>query len=244
MSKSAIRPLAIMVPIATALVSVPSAAATKSFLIGNFDELTVDGDIAVVIDNDKAPSAKATGDQAMLDALRFESSGGRLRIRLQQYEAQPRKANAGAPLLINIGARGLIRIGASGSASIKVNQMRAGSGTATLRLTGPGSISVDKLESDRVNVLLSGSGGISIGSGKARIGQFSLSGPGSIAAKGLALQQADVNQRGSSKTELTVSDRVDISNLGAGEINISGKATCFIRQSGQARITCAKTEQK
>jgi hypothetical protein len=244
MLKTAMRPAAILVPIAAALVSAPSAAATKTFLIGSFEELVVDGDIAVVVDNAKAPSAKATGDQATLDAIRFESTGRQLRVRIQQYEAQPRKANGREPLLINIGGRGIIRITANGSASVKVSELDAGGGTAALRLSGPGSISVDRLESDRVNVSLSGSGGISIGGGKARIGQFSLSGPGSIAAAGLALQQADVTQRGSSNTQLTVSDRVNITNAGAGEISISGKATCFLRRQGQARITCAKTEQK
>jgi hypothetical protein len=244
MSKTAFRPAAILVPIAAAFSSTPSAAATKTFLIGSFEELVVDGDIAVIVDNAKAPSAKATGDQAILDAIRFESSGRQLRIRIQQYETQPRKAIGREPLLINIGGRGITRITANGSASVKMNELRAGGGTAALRLLGPGTIRVDRLESDRISVLLSGAGGISIGEGRARIGQFSLSGPGSIAAGGLALQQASLTQRGSSKTELTVSDRVDITNAGAGEISISGKATCFVRRQGQARITCAKTEQK
>jgi hypothetical protein len=244
MSKTAIRPAAILVPIAAALVSAPSAAATKTFLIGSFEELVVDGDIAVIVDNDKAPSAKATGEQATLDAIRFESNGRQLRIRLQQYAAQSGKASARSPLLINIGGRGIIRVTANGSASVKMNDLSAGGGTAQLRLSGPGSISVGRLESDRINVSLAGSGGISIGGGKARIGQFSLSGPGSIAAAGLALQQASLAQRGSSKTELMVSDRVDITNTGSGEISIAGKATCFVRRQGQARITCTKIEQK
>jgi Putative auto-transporter adhesin, head GIN domain len=224
--------------------TVPAQAANKTFLVGSFDELVVDGDIAVILDNNKPPSAKATGDQAMLDAIRFESSGRQLRIRIQQYDGQPRKLGARAPLVINMGGRGVAKITANGSASVKVNQIRAGGGTAALRVLGSGSIAIDRLESDRVNLWLSGAGGITIAAGKSRIGQFNVSGQGSIDAGRLALQQANIAQRGGATTELAASDRVDIVNSGAGAITVTGKATCFVRAAGLARITCAKTEQK
>ena len=57
-------------------------AASKTFLIGSFDELIVEGDIIVKLDNMKAPSAKASGDHNLVEALKIERNGLTVRIRV------------------------------------------------------------------------------------------------------------------------------------------------------------------
>ncbi|MBK6707915.1 MAG: DUF2807 domain-containing protein [Sphingomonadales bacterium] len=222
---------------------VSASAATKTFLIGSYEELLVEGDITVILDNNRTPSAKASGDRALVEALKIERNGLFVRVRIQDYEGKTQSARVNQPLVVHLGGRGVTRISADGSASISVNQLRSAGGTATLKLSGPGSIAVDRLESDRANLSVTGSGGITIGGGKVRVGQINMDGTGTISAAPLAIQQAKLTQSGNARTHLSVSEQIDISNSGAGTITIDGKATCFIRQPGSARIKCGKLTQ-
>jgi hypothetical protein len=229
----------LLISAATICFACPGYAATKTFLIGSFEELTVDGDITVIVDNEKAPSARATGDPAVLEALKFERSGLQMRVRIQDYEGKTNIVRVKQPLVVTIGGRGITGVIANGSASVRMNRLRT-TGSATLRLSGPGSITIGQLESDRLNLSLVGAGDITISAGSARQGQFSVEGAGSVAARQLMLQRVKLGQRGNAKTHLLVSEQAEISNSGPGMITIDGNATCFVRQPGSARITCGK----
>ena len=67
--------LAIAVSLMLSQTPYTAHAATKSFLVGSFDELIVEGDIIVKLDNMKAPSAKASGDHSLVEALKIERNG-------------------------------------------------------------------------------------------------------------------------------------------------------------------------
>ncbi|MGL5839938.1 MAG: GIN domain-containing protein [Sphingorhabdus sp.] len=219
-------------------------AASKTFLIGSFEELTVEGDITVIFNNRKAPSAKASGDRTVLDSLKFEQNGMQLRIRVQEYQGRPRIARADEPLVINLGGRNVTRVTANGAATVRINEVIADNGQTRFRVSGPGTITLDRLESDRVSMIVYGSGEVAIGSGRARAAQIVIDGTGSISARQLALRQAELTQKGNARTHLSVSDNIEITNQGAGSITVDGKATCFVRQAGSAKISCEKATLK
>ena len=68
-------------------------------------------------------------------------------------------------------------------------------------------------------------------------------GTGSLTAPLLSMQQAKLSQSGNATSHLQAQQQVDISNSGSGLIKVDGKATCFIRQPGSAKIQCGKTAQ-
>ncbi|RDV06354.1 hypothetical protein DXH95_02675 [Sphingorhabdus pulchriflava] len=218
-------------------------AAEKTFLIGSFDELLVEGDIRVVLDNSKAPSAKAKGDRDLIEAVKIDRNGLTVRVRIQDYEGNARRKPANEPLVITLGGRGVTKVSVNGSAALSINQMRNAGGTTTIKLSGPGSISVGKIESDRLAVNLAGTGSVTIDGGSVRAGQFSIDGTGSLTAPLLSMQQAKLSQSGNATSHLQAQQQVDISNSGSGLIKVDGKATCFIRQPGSAKIQCGKTAQ-
>lgn len=235
----------ILLPASAALLaSTPTLAASKTFLMGSYEELVVEGDITVILDNNRTPSAKASGDRSLVEALKIERNGLLVRVRIQDYEGDTRSARVNQPLVVQLGGRNVTRVTADGSASVSVNDIRASGGNASLKLSGPGSITVGRLEIDRAMISLTGSGEISIGGGKVRVSQIGVDGTGTIDAAPLAIQQAKLSQTGNAKTHLTVSDHIEISNSGAGTITVDGKATCFIRQPGSARINCGKLAQQ
>jgi hypothetical protein len=224
--------------------SVPAQAADKNFLIGSFEELIVEGDMQVIVDNARTPSAKASGDKDVLDALKIERNGLTVRVRVQDYKGVTQTKPRTLPLIIRLGGRGLSRVAVDGSANISVNQMATPGKTTTLKLSGPGSISVGKVTSDRLSISIAGSGAVNINGGKARIGQFGVDGTASLKAPLVDLQQAKLSQAGNGNSHLLVQQEVEISNSGAGTIRIDGKATCFIRQAGAAQIACNKGPAK
>ncbi|WP_397593455.1 GIN domain-containing protein [Sphingorhabdus sp.] len=238
-SSKAIFHLALIVPALSALAA-PAMAAERSFLIGSFEELLVEGDMQVIFDNNRSPSAKASGDRQMIEAVKIERNGRTLRVRIQEYEGQTSKAPATTPLVIRLGGRDVNRISVDGSANVTVNQMRAIGGTGTIKLSGPGSIDIARLESDRLSLSVAGQGTLKIGSGTVRVAQIGINGGATVNAAGLRLQQAKLAQTGNAATHLQVTDTVEIVNSGSGSITVDGKATCFIRQPGSARIICGK----
>lgn len=218
-------------------------AATKSFLIGSFEELIVEGDIIVKLDNMRSPSAKASGDRSLVEALRIDRNGLTVRVRVQDYDGDTQKAKIGEPLVVTLGGRGVRTAMVDGSAQLDINQIRAPGQPITLKLAGAGQINVGLLEGDRLETDLSGNGGIHVTSGKVRSARLSVNGSGKMDAPRLSLMQAVLFQQGNATTHLTVNEKIDISNSGSGSIRIDGKATCFVRQPGSAKISCGKTAQ-
>jgi Putative auto-transporter adhesin, head GIN domain len=223
--------------------STASHAAEKTFLIGSFDELLVEGDIRVVLDNMKAPSAKAKGDRDAIEAVKIDRNGLTVRVRIQDYEGDARRKIATEPLVITLGGRGVTKVSVNGSANLSINQMRNPGGTASIKVSGPGSVSIGAIDADRLAVNLAGTGSVKIDSGQVRSGQFGIDGTGSMTAPLLTMKQAKLSQSGNATSHLQVEEQVEISNSGSGTIKVDGKATCFIRQPGSAKILCGKTPQ-
>lgn len=226
---------------ALAAPAIPAHAAERSFLIGSFEELLVEGDMKVIVDNNRSPSAKASGDRQSIEAVKIERNGRTLRVRIQEYEGQSAKQAATTPLVIRLGGRDINRISVDGSANLSVNRMRVLGGTATVKLSGPGSIRVDQLESDRLSLSVAGQGNVVLAGGTVRVAQIGINGGATVDASALRLQQARLAQTGNANTALQVTDTVEIVNSGSGAISVTGNATCFIRQPGSARINCGKT---
>lgn len=216
-------------------------AESKSFLIGNFDELVVEGDVAVKFDNMKPPSAKAVGDSVQILALKVIRNGRVLRIRLQNDGNPSAKAAAAQPVEIVLNGRDVRKISVDGSARLDVNHVRVPNNAVTIKLNGPGQINIEKLESDRLDLALIGTGSVGIGTGQVRSARFVTNGSGKIDAPKLMLAGASLMQAGSAATHLLSKGRVDISNSGSGTITVDGEATCNIRQPGSAKILCGKT---
>lgn len=235
--------LAIAAPLLLTQMPYTARAANKSFLVGSFDELIVEGDIIVKLDNMKAPSAKASGDHSLVEALKIERNGLTIKIRVQDYEGTTQKAKIGAPLIVNLGGRGVRRVSVDGNAQLDINQIRAPGMVVTLKMSGAGQINVGKVESDRMDLNLAGTGGINIASGKVRAGRLSVSGSGKVDAAKLSMMQANLYQQGNATTHLLIGEKAEITNSGSGTIQVDGSATCFVRQPGSAKIVCGKTAQ-
>ena len=58
----------------------PAPAATRGYTITSFDSIRVDAPVSVILTTGQGPSARAEGDQALLDRLHVDVSGRQLVI--------------------------------------------------------------------------------------------------------------------------------------------------------------------
>jgi hypothetical protein len=211
----------------------PAHAAERSYLVGSFEEIIVEGDLQVTLDIGKTPSAKATGDKQRLSSLKIERQGRVVRIRMAGMQAGRR---AGEPITIAMTGRNVRKLILRGNGRISVNDVNMTDVRVDLR--GSGEINIASLKSERLVVLLVGSGKLNIAKGAVTSGEFTIDGASNIDAAGVMLKKLKLTQNGPANTHFLVEKTAEITNSGTGAITVDGEATCFVRQAGGAAIKC------
>jgi hypothetical protein len=214
----------------------PVHAAERSFLVGSFEDLIVEGDIQVTLETGLPPSAKATGDKSRLAALKIERQGKVLRIRVQGLAAS---RVGGEPIKIALTGRNIRKLVLQGNGKIAASDIDMAQ--VRIEIRGSGEIDIGKLTTDRLVTLLVGSGKLTIGKGTARDTELTIDGSPVVSAALVEVQKLKLQQNGPATTHFQVNDSAEITNNGSGTITIDGKGTCFIRQAGSATIKCQKT---
>jgi hypothetical protein len=230
--------LLVALSLATALALPQAAQAEKrKLLVGSFQDVTVYGDMQVDIVTGKPPSAYATGDRRILDLLRLERDSEHLIIRVQQPPQDSNRTRITQPLVIYLGARQLRNISLSGNARLHVTDVKR-DGISRIIVDGGGSIDIDALNTDKIDAAISGTGRIGIGKGAARETSLRIQGAGIYDAQNLLTRKFTLEQNGNATVNVRAEENATISNIGSGNITVTGNAECFIRKAGAAMITC------
>jgi Putative auto-transporter adhesin, head GIN domain len=228
-----------LIPILLALLAAQAAHADeRSYLVGSFEDVIVEGDIIVDLQTGLAPSAKASGDKVRLSSLKIDRQGGIVRIRLQGLRANRASSE---PLRVVLTGRNVRKLVVQGNGKVKVNGLTMPQ--TRLEIRGSGEIEVASVKSDRLTALLIGAGKLTVAGGTVREGDITIDGSPTLVLSGTAMQKLRLNQNGPANSHFQVNDSAEITNSGTGKIIIDGKATCFIRQAGGATIDCAKLGQ-
>jgi Putative auto-transporter adhesin, head GIN domain len=228
---------------ATALISYPAYAAERTLLMGSFEDIIIIGDMQVNIITNKAPSAKATGDKRALDSLRLDRSGTVMTIRMQDIIYSDKAKPISQPLIINLTNRQVRNIAIRGNARLSVSELRQVA-DAKIGIDGGGDIRIGKAISDSLSASVSGNGSIHILGGSVRLTKVDMQGNGTFDAIAMPTQQLKLSQNGNATSSALIEERADITNIGAGNIDIVGKGLCFIRKAGSAIIKCAHTAKE
>lgn len=213
-------------------------ASERKFLMGSFKDIIILGDMQVQILTDKAPSAKASGDFSQLDLLRIDRVGTTLTIRLQNPVNNVIGRRVNEPLVITITNREVRNIALRGNAKVTISAMRQDLG-AKIGIAGGGDVQISTIAADSLNADISGNGSIHILGGSIRSVTAALDGNGTFEGSAVTTTQLKLQQDGNATSNFTVQDKAEISNTGAGNITVAGKATCLIRKAGAANIKCA-----
>ncbi len=222
---------------AALILAAPAAAKERSFVLGGFERIVVEGDIMVEIATDASPKALAEGTQDQLDRVRLVRSGNTLTARLVSpvRTARNETANEG-PVVISLATRRLSGIVLRGNGVVKAGTLEDRS--VRVLLSGNGQITVGDVKADQLYVNVVGAGTVTMNGGEAREAQVQLNGPANWQAGGLKLDRLDLNHSGPATSMVEVEEFARVFNNGTGQIDITGKADCDIRSTGSARIVC------
>lgn len=209
-----------------------AAAATRGFTISSFDAIRVDAPIEVIITTGAGASARADGDQLLLDRLRVELSGRLLSVTVDRASAD-KKSGGRATLRLSTSALG--RIVLTGGGSVSVSRMKGMRGDIVLG--GNGDVSVAAVDVDQLNLSVAGSGRATL-AGRAAVAAIRVNGPGAVAADGLRIRQLTVSNDGPGTVAATAEVTAKVNASGSGDITVVGKAACQVDNRGTGRISC------
>lgn len=220
-----------LAPIA-ALLATPATAATHGYTITSFDAIRVDAPVEVIITTGAGASARAEGDQALLDRLKVDVSGRMLIVRMER--ARPGEKSGGRAT-VRLSTGSLERLVLTGGGSVSVSRMKGLRGD--IILGGNGDVSVAAVDVDQLHLGLAGAGRATL-AGRAAIASVRVNGPGAVAAERLRIRQATISNDGPGNVVVTADVTAKITASGSGDVTVMGKAACQVENRGTGRISC------
>lgn len=210
----------------------PAFAATRGFTITSFDTIRVDAPIEVIITTGAGASARAEGDQALLDRLKVDVSGRAMTVAAER--ARPGE-KSGGHVTLRLSTGDLQRIVQTGGGSVSVSRMKGLRGEIVLG--GNGDVSVAAVDIDQLSLGVAGAGRATL-SGRAGAATVRVNGPGAVMAEGLRARQATVSNDGPGNVTLTADVTAKVTASGSGDVTVVGKAACQVDNRGTGRISC------
>lgn len=226
--------------LAAAAAPVPQAAESTTVMLTGFERLRVDGPFRVKLIDGQPPRATITGDRRAIDRISVRNMGGQLVIgpRNQSFEGWSEQSG---PVTITVGARGLRGVNINGGGSVEVDRMTGQ--RVDLGVNGAGSLTIARLDTDQLAVTLTGTGAVRINGGTTRTARFGSYGAGSIDAAGMSINDLTVQAQSAGDSRFTARYTAQIASLGTGSVRVTGSAACTL--SGPGPASCSgKTERR
>ena len=210
----------------------PAAAATRGYTITSFDSIRVDAPVTVTLVTGQGPSARAEGDQAMLDRLHVDVSGRTLSITADRLRSGEK---GGGTAIVRVSTGMLDRVMLTGGGSISIDRLKGLRGQIVLG--GNGDIAVGDVQLDRIDLMLAGGGRATL-AGRTGVANIHVTGPGAVAAEDLRARQAEIGNDGPGNVALTAEVNARVVASGSGDVIVAGKAACTVDHRGTGRVLC------
>ena len=176
-----------------------------------------------------SPEIRIVGDEDDIRDLITEVRDGVLQIKYDSWRSRHSK------LTLYITSRELELVKISGSADFMVKET-LNSDEMELGLSGSGSIQMKNLRSDEVEVRISGSGSLEIEQGAADELDVSISGSGKLMAEGFEVSECDVSISGSGNVRIGVGDELNAKLSGSGRVYYRGSPRVNSVSSGSGKV--------
>ncbi|MBB5987380.1 head GIN domain-containing protein [Sphingobium lignivorans] len=228
--------LSLLCGLATAFAASGASAATRGYIVTDFDSVRLEGPIEVTVRTGRGVSARGEGDADLLDRVQLSVSARVLTIRLRPspYEARRGTASSG-PIRLFLSAPSLRRVQLSGAGTLRADGLaRARSEIVT---AGSGTLEISGIDADDLSVAQLGAGSITL-SGKAKRTALRASGSGVIAAEALRSADFDLTLDGSADVTATAERSARLIVIGSGSARIEGPAACTVSRSGNGAVLC------
>lgn len=218
------------------LISSAAQAAERKFSLFGFEDIRIGAGVDVVLTSGKGPSARAEGEtRELLDRVSLQKNGKQLIVSIRPKSLTGDKYAADAPVTIFLSSHEINTISHLGSGLVTLNRLTGR--TPRVRLGGFGVLRIDMVESDRLDVGMTGGGQVIV-AGKVRDARIELQGASIFEGPDLEVEKLTLVQRGPASSHVRVEREATITNNGTGRIEIDGKPNCMVRTDGAAEIVC------
>lgn len=223
--------------VAMALMLAPAAAsaATRSYIVTDFDSLRVDAPIDISVETGRGISAHGEGDRDVLERIDLTVSARVLTVRLKPSPYEGRKGAAANTARLSLTVPGLRRIQLTGAGSLRATGLDRG--RAEILAAGSGSLVIGSVDSDVLDVTQLGSGSLVL-AGKAKNVVLRVSGAGELDAAALAASDLDLRLDGPASVTARVDRAARIIAIGPGSVTVAGKGACTVNHAGSGTVSC------
>ena len=215
----------------------PTGPATKrSFAVGSFNAVTLDGSDNVRVIRGPAMSVTATGSKRVLDLLDIRVERNTLKIdRKSGRMSWSWNSDGGAVITVTMPA--ITAASVSGSGDMFVD--RADGDSFSGAVEGSGNLKIASVSVKRAQLAAAGSGSLIV-AGTTMTAAMAAEGSGNIDAHGLASNQATITADGSGDVDATVRGRATIAVNGSGNVDVAGTDNCTIAKGGSGDARCSR----
>lgn len=229
-----IRPL-----LALALLVVPATAhaADRTFMVGSFTRIRVDGPFAVTVKTGGSPGAKATGSSDALDGLTIRVDGDTALVTMGAHDWSSDSGDMIVPPTITLTTPALQSATINAGATLSIDAMKGQK--VDLALNGSGALSVGAITADLLNARIVGTGQMTL-AGKAQRALVVVTGAGSVAATDLVAGDLTARTDGPGNLDLAARYTANITSTGLGTVTVAGSPSCTVRAAAGGPVKCGK----
>lgn len=225
--------------LAAALLSSAAPAAERGYSVTDFERIRVDGPYKVTLTTGRSPGARAYGSQAAIEGVSVELQGRTLIVKRnsQTWGGYPGTSVGGAagPVEIRLTGYALRSATLNGAGSLTIDALKGQS--IDLLVAGSGLLKVGRIDTDRLTVSVAGNGRAEVG-GKAAIAQFAVRGTGAIDGSALVAKDAKIAADGPGDIKIAATATASVVSSGAGNIAVTGRPACTVKATGSGTVAC------
>jgi hypothetical protein len=207
--------------------------ADRSFEVGAFQSVALQGPHNVVVTVGGAASVRAEGDSAALDMLDIRVENERLVVGTRRGWSW---RGGGGEVTIHVTAPALQAASIGGSGDMRIDRVQSDRFEASIG--GSGDMAIGALQAREAEFSIAGSGGIRA-AGSAEAADISIAGSGDMTLGELQTRRTHVSVMGSGNISVQASEAVDGSIMGSGDVNVRGAARCNVSRMGSGSVNCS-----
>jgi hypothetical protein len=221
------------------LIAAPAQAAERSVVVTSFDRLRVDGPFDVRVATRRPPSARITGTIRASDAVSVRVEGTTLIVSVgpKGWNEVPALGTPSAPI-VYLGTLTLRSATVIGGGNVQVDGPLRGQ-RIDLQVTGSGGLAIAALDADQLNATVLGPGTMTLGGRGGRVRLIG-SGPGRLDAGALRGDDVTVRLEGPGAIHAQARYTADAISTGIGAITIYGKPACRVKATAGGPISCGE----
>lgn len=198
--------------------------------VSSFSSLDLAVSANVLLKQGSEPSLVLEGDPSDLEKIITEVSGSELKIKTRPGSWRIGRIN------VYLTMNQIEDLNISGSGNIKA-ETAIKTDKLGLVISGSGNINLPDLSAREVSSVISGSGNINYsGNGAASYSRINVTGSGNVNAEGFSTNEADVHITGSGDCKVFANEKLDVHITGSGSVFYKGKAMIDAKVTGSGKV--------